>query len=245
MQLIIDIFNELIFRPILNLLMGALDVIPGHDLGVAIIAVTIFVRFVLYPLSYKAAVSQKKMLALKPQLDEVREQHKSDRQKQAQAQMQLYRDNGISLFGGLNLMLIQLPLLFGLFRVFSLEVTPANVAPYLYSFTPLVERINVNFLGLIDLTQPSYVLAVLAGLSQFLVAKMLYAQRKENAPVKPKKKAKKEGPDMQSMLATQTTYVFPFLIVIFASQFAAGLALYWIASSLFSLGQQYLINKRV
>lgn len=235
---IVTIFNTIIFEPLLNLLVIVLNVLPGHDFGLAIIVVTVITRVLLYPLSHKAAVSQRKMMNLQPELQEVKDKHKNDRQAQAKAQMALYRKHNVSVFGGINMLLLQFPILIGLYRVFLMEFTPENFE-HLYSFVAKPEVVNTMFFGIIDLTVPSIVLGILAGLAQFLYSRMLYAGNKR------KKAAKKGEPDFQRIMATQTMYIFPVIIAFISTRFPAGLALYWIAGSLFSFGQQYIINKTV
>ena len=87
MSFLITIFNETIFRPILNLLVAVLNVLPGNDLGWAIIIVTILARVILFPLSHKALKSQKRLAEFQPQLKSIQKKYKNDKQKQSQAVM--------------------------------------------------------------------------------------------------------------------------------------------------------------
>lgn len=241
MGLIITLFNETIFKPLLNLLVVILDVLPGHNLGIAIVAVTLIIRFVLFPLSYKASVSQKKLMDLQPQLKELREKHKDNRETRAKAEMKFYKEHNINLFAQFVPLIIQLPILIGLYRVFLMELTTENLAANLYSFISSPPEINIIFLGFINLAVASPILAVLAGFSQFLHSKLLFSQRK-NIQVSQNTKS---GPDFQKMMSTQMTYIFPIIIIYIAWQFPAGLALYWVTTTVFSFVQQYVINKRI
>jgi YidC/Oxa1 family membrane protein insertase len=177
LSLIGTIFDTIIFEPLLNLLVVVLNALPGHSFGLAIIIVTILTRVLLYPLSHKGAVSQKKMMALQPELQKIKEKHKKDRQAQAKAQMELYRSHNVSMFGGINMLLLQFPILIGLYRVFLMEFTPENFE-HLYSFVAKPEVVNTVFLGVVDLTIPSISLGILAGLAQFLYSDKIQKKRR-------------------------------------------------------------------
>src|SRR3990167_7097562 len=157
---LVTIFNEIIFRPILNLLVFVVDVVPGSDLGLAIILVTILVRLVLYPISRKALVSQKKISELQPKIKGIQKKHKDDRQKQSEAVMKFYKENNINPFAGCLPFLIQLPIIIGMYRVFLTELSLETDG--LYSFVSAPLYIHTNFLGLINLLEPSVILALLA-----------------------------------------------------------------------------------
>jgi len=118
MDFLITIFNETLYRPLFSLLVWVYNTIPGHDLGIAIILVTIFLRIVLYPLSHKALKSQKALQELQPKIKEIQKKFK-DKQEQAKATMEFYKENKINPFSGCLPLLIQLPILIGLYRVFS------------------------------------------------------------------------------------------------------------------------------
>ena len=158
MNFLITAFNEIIFRPILHLLVFVIDVIPGSDLGLAIILVTVAVRILLYPLSHKALVSQKKISQLQPKLKEIQKKYKDDRQKQSEAVMAFYKENNMNPFAGCLPFLIQLPIIIGMYRVFLTELSLETDG--LYSFVSAPLYIHTNFLGLINLLEPSVILAL-------------------------------------------------------------------------------------
>lgn len=231
----ITLFNTIIFEPILNFLVAAINFLPGNDLGFAIIVVTVVIRALIYPLSGKALKSQKKLTELQPKIKEIQNKHKDDKQKQSQEIMAFYKAEGINPFAGCLPLLIQLPIIIGLYRVFLVDLASSAAREHLYSFIAAPAVIRTNFLGLVELTQASLVLAVLAGLSQFALSKLTFKQRKKTGL---------PAGGMQAMMGTQMTYILPVVTVFIAQSFPAGLVLFWVATTLFSLGQQYVINRQ-
>lgn len=237
-MILVAAFNELVFKPLLNLLIFIVDVVPGGDLGIAIILVTIFIRFLLLPLSYKQAHSQHKLTKLHPEIKRVQIDHKHDKQAAARAVMALYKEHKINPLSGFVPLLVQLPLIFGLFQIFRLDFSN-GVTSGLYSFVARPEHIDTVFLGFMNLTEPSAALAALTGLAQFLQSKITfkkYPHQGENQDNKP---------DFQRIMRTQMTYVMPLVITFIALSFPAGLALYWFTTTVFSAVQQYFINKKL
>src|SRR3989344_4898014 len=122
------IYTEILFRPILNLLVGITNVLPGHSVGWAIVIVTIIVRIVLLPSFLHQARSmrknQDKMKEIQHRIDEVKKKHKDDKTKQAEETMKIYRAAGINPASGCLPLLVQLPILIALYRVFFSGLTP-------------------------------------------------------------------------------------------------------------------------
>lgn len=236
MSFLITIFDETIFRPILNLLVIVLNILPGNDLGWAIIIVTIITRVVLFPLSHKALKSQKKLVEFQPQLKKIQKKYKDDKQKQSKAVMEFYKKQNINPLSGCLPFLIQLPIIIGLYRVFLIELTPENLTG-LYSFVASPAYIYTNFLGVVNLLEASVVLALLAAFAQFLVSKITFNQRG--------KTGNQSVSGLQGMMGKQMTYVLPFVTFFIAQNFPAGLVLYWFTTTVFSFGQQIIINKMI
>lgn len=228
------VFNEAIVKPLTNLLVVAINFLPGNDFGLAIILVTILSRALFYPLSHKALKSQKELAGLQPKIKEIQNKHKNNREEQSKAIMGLYKEHKINPFSGCVPIIVQLPLLIGLYKVL-LEFSNGNIQG-LYSFVSAPEYINTLFLGIISLTQPSLALAICAGVAQFMLSKITFAKKKQIGITSSPK-------DFQNIFGKQMMYVFPFITVVIARTFPAGLALYWFITTLFSFGQQYIINK--
>jgi len=231
-------FIDYIYLPLYNLLTFFIDVLPQGDLGFAVIAVTLAVRIVFLPVSFSAAKTQAVMQVIQPQLKELREKHKTDPQQQAKAMMALYKEHDLKPFSSMLLMILQIPIIFGLFFV-TKDAALYGIDPnLLYSFIPFPEVVTTLFLGAFSVAGSSLTLAVLAGISQYAYAH--YA-----VPV-PKKKAAKDA-SMQDefgrAMALQMRYLFPFIIMFVG--FASGaVALYLIASNMFMFIQQLFIRKK-
>lgn len=232
-----DFFIQTIYLPIYNLLAFFVDVIPGGDLGFAVIAVTVAVRIIFLPLSLSAARTQYAMKAIQPDLDALKKELKDDPQEQARRMFALYKEKGVKPFSSMLMMLIQIPVLFGLYFV-TKDAAAYSIDPgLLYSFIPSPEVMSVLFAGMFSVAGPSLVLAVLAGVTQYL-----YAMKA--IPVPPKKPVgeTKMQDEFGRAMAIQVRYLFPFLIAFIA--YASGaLALYFVATNLFMLVQDLFVKK--
>lgn len=234
MDLLINAFNVILCQPLFNALVLLYQYIPGHDFGVAVIVLTVILRFLLYPLMVQSIKSQKVLSELQPKIQELQRKYKGDREKQARATMELYQKEKINPFGGCLPLLVQLPILIALYRVFWKGLQPEEMAK-LYSFVSHPGSIDPTFLGIVDLAQPSLVLAVLAGITQFFQTKMITPKTQKT---KPEQMAQFSG-----MMQKQMLYFFPIFTVFILWKLPAAIGLYWIITALFSIGQQYLIFK--
>jgi len=225
----IALYNTIIYRPLLNLLVFFYNIIPGHDIGVVIILLTILIRLALAPSFHKSLKSQQAMNELQPKLNEIREKYKDDKEGQARAMMQLYKDHKINPMSSCLPLIIQLPILIALYQVFAKALN--NSLEGLYSFIQNPGTINPYFLHLVDLSKPSVILGVVAGAVQFWQSKMMLP--------------KVPGQDATAkIMAMQTTYILPVISVIIAIKLPAGLPLYWIVTTLFAVVQQYYIKSK-
>lgn len=225
----IQLYNVVLFQPLLNLLVWLYNWIG--DVGIAIIIVTILIRLILVPLSLKAIKSQKALQELQPKMDEIKKKYKDDKQKQSAELMKFYKENKINPMASCLPMLIQLPIIFALYRVFR-EGLANESMEHLYSFVACPESISPMFLGLVDMAAPNLIMAIIAGILQFIQSKMMFAKQKQ----------KQSG--MAGMLGKQMTYFMPVMTVFIAMSLPAGLALYWITTTLFAIGQQYVVMKK-
>lgn len=230
----LSIFNILFYKPLFNLLIVIYNAIPGNDFGIAIIILTLLIRFILYPLTKKGIESQKAMAEIQPKIKELQQQYKDNRAKQAEELMKLYREYKVNPFSSFLNLLIQIPILIALYQVFLNGLNPERLNG-LYSFVQNPGAIDPMFVGLIDLSQANPIMAVLAGVLQFVQSKMMLP--------KSKNKDKKQESDFAKIMHHQMTYFLPFLTVIIAWRFPAGLPLYWIINTLFSIAQQYYMER--
>lgn len=228
--MIANIYNTIIYFPLLNLLVYFYNVIPGHDIGVVIILLTILIRLIMLPSFHKSLKSQAQMNLLQPKLNELREKHKDNKEAQAKAMMDLYKEHKVNPLSSCLPLLLQLPILIALYQVFSKAL--ANHISGLYSFVQNPGVIDPKFLNLIDLSKPNIIFGVLAGALQFWQTKMML----------PKNTA---GQDTTAkIMQMQTTYILPIISIVIAIKLPAGLPLYWIVTTLFAIGQQYYIMKK-
>lgn len=229
-----NIFDIFLYRPLFNSLVLIYNYLPWHDFGLAIIILTAVIRLILYPLSVKSLNSQRVLQKLQPKLQEIQKKHKNDKEKQAKETLELYKKEKVNPFSGLFLALIQLPILIALYNVFWRGLKSGELNN-LYSFVLNPVNINPSFLNLVDLSKPNLIFAFLAGIVQFFQTKMLM-------PVSNKGEAKENM--MASIMQKQMTYFFPVITVIILFNLPSALGLYWIASGLFSIAQQYFIFKK-
>lgn len=245
-------FTVGIFEPLFNGLLYLQKILPGHDLGLAIILLTIIIKAALYLPSLSGIRASRQLQTLQPRLKAIQEQFKDNREKLAQEQMKLYRESKVNPFSSCLPLLIQIPFFIGLYQVFitglkvdaTTHVLHADALKHIYPFlrgyyetTP----INTVFLGLVNLVGKqglaNVAIAVLAAGTQFWQTKMLAA------PSEPKiKEARDES--LTSGMNKQMTYMLPLFTGYLAYTFPAGLGLYWVTQSMLTIGQQYIFLRQ-
>lgn len=233
-----QLFHTLFYLPLFNTLIFLYTILPIKDMGIAIIALTILVRLLLWPLTEKQIAIQKAMKKLQPKLNEIKEKYKNDRIKQGEETMRLYKENNANPASSCLPLLIQLPILFAMYEAFRKGLEQTALAD-VYSFITKPETINAHFLSLIDLTKPFILLAVLAALAQFWQAKMMTAGSPR--PETSKDGAKDEA--FQAALGKQMVYMMPILTVFIGWKLPAGVMLYWLTSTLM-MGVQQMVELR-
>lgn len=225
----------LLFTQLLNTTAGYL----GNNYGLAIIVVTLIIRLLLLPIILPSVKSHRRMIELQPQIDELKRKYK-DKQVFAKKQMELFQKEGVNPLSGCLPQLVQLGLFFAFYHVLINSLNGNNQLDA-----------STSFLWL-DLTQSdkTFVLPVLAGLSQFILGLMLLPAT--TIDDKAKKAAKtisakddKDASDFSGMaksMQTQMVFVMPVITLFIAVSFPSGLALYWVVSTVFSLVQQYYVS---
>ncbi|MFA5000543.1 MAG: YidC/Oxa1 family membrane protein insertase [Patescibacteria group bacterium] len=231
-----NFFTSVFYQPILNLLVFLYNTISFQDLGVAIILLTAVIKLVFWPLGRSSIKSQKALQELQPKLEELKKQYGKDKAGLSQATMALYKENKVNPFSSCLPLLIQLPFLIAVYRVFRDGVD--NKLELVYSFIGRPEVLNVISFGFLDLSKRSIVLAVLAGLAQFWQAKML--SRKKPAVVSPGSKDE----SMTAIMNKQMLYFMPAITIFIGLSLPAGLTLYWFVLTLFTALQQVVTFKK-
>ncbi len=215
-----NLFNAYLYQPILSVLIFIYDKIAFHDLGLSIIILTFLVRIILFPLFYKSAKDQSLMQRLQPHIQKIQLDHKDNKERQATLLMELYKKHRLNPFSGFLLLLIQLPILIALYRVFLKELGSSAFVSH-------------SFLGILDLGSKSLALAIAAALLQYFLGRMTAPSR--FAPQNQK----------ISSPAKMMMYMAPAFTFVILLNFPSALGLYWSASTLFSLFQQVIINKKL
>ena len=233
------LWNTIFYEPIYNALIFIINTVTFGDIGFAIILLTLIVKLILSPLTKKSIKSQILMKKMEPELKQIKKDF-PDKQEQAKKTFELYKKYGTNPFSGCLVVLLQLPVIFALYFVFYKGLSTLGSGPlYSYIHTPIA--LHSNFLGLIDMGSKSIVLALLAGVSQFIQGYLA-------SPIKPKvevipasavKEPKTFQEQMSDSMQMNIKYVLPVFIAIIAYQISAGVALYWITSNIFVIVQEW------
>ena len=235
-DILVSFFDIVLYKPLFNGLILLYQYLPGQDFGIAVIVLTVFIKIVLYPLGVKSIKMQKALSELQPKMKEIQERFKQDKEKQAKAMMELYQKEKINPLSGCFPLLVQLPIIIALYRVFWKGLQPEQMA-YLYSFVPSPGVIDSTFLGIIDLAAPCIALAFLAGILQFFQTKMMMPHFSKKSGGGSKKKD--QMGQFSDMMQKQMLYFFPVFTVIILWTLPSAIGLYWIVFTLFAIIQQH------
>lgn len=245
------LFHEILYRPLFNGLILLYEFLPGRDLGLAIVVLTVLVRLVLAPLLMRQFRSQRKLSALQPQLGEIRKAT-ADRAEQSRRTLALYRHHGVSPASGCLPMLVQLPVLWAMYIVLQRGLDASSLAA-LYAFVPHPGTLNPTAFGFLHLGQPAVqrvagslgfavpavVLAALTGLVSYWQIRLTPGVRghtiaEDTAPAE----------QLAHRMNRQMLLVMPLMTTYFALVFPAGLSLYWFVTTLFAVVQQWVLLRR-
>lgn len=235
------LFHTVLLSPIFEIL-KFLSLSTGN-FGIAIILLTLLIRFLMVPLSLPMLRSQKKMKALKPELDKLKAQYKGDAKAMQVAQMELYKKNNINPLAGCLPYILQLVVIISLYSVLRNFVPDALKQGFV---------IQTNFLGL-DLSKadPTRIIPVLAAVTQLILSLMILPGREghdlvpNNAKTKKLKELnkKEEGTmEMAETMQKQMVFMMPLMTGWIALGFPAGLGLYWVITTIFSIVQQWVVS---
>jgi YidC/Oxa1 family membrane protein insertase len=230
-----NIFDFLVVNPMTNLLLLIYDVL-FHNYVLAIIVLTILIRLITLPLTLKQQVSSMKMAAMQPQIKAIQEKYKNEPQKLSEEM----RKVGFNPLGGCLPLLIQFPILIGLYNAITrtLAVTPFSLlelGKHIYGFLPNLSSlvpVNSNFLGVINLGQPDKFFII-----PILVIATTYFSTKLTTPPSTDAQTKQTNQMMSMMM--------PVMFGFFMLSAPAGLGIYWIVSNLIGIGQYYIMKPRL
>lgn len=232
-------FHTVFYDPIYNALVALVALIPGSDVGIAVIIVTIIIRLILLPSSLSAARTQRAMKTLEPKIKELKEKHKGNKEKEAIDTLALYRDARVNPFLSILTVFIQIPVLLALYWVFYYEPLSAINTARLYAFTPVPDAVSLQFLGIISVAGKSLVLAALAGVTQFFQAHLALSGTMKPSDVKGMQN------DFQKVMGMQLKYVFPFIIAAISYTTSGAVALYFVTTNLAGMAQEWYVRRAI
>ena len=189
-----------------------------QNYGLSIILFTIFVKVLLLPLTIKQTKSTKAMQDIQPKLQEIQEKYKNKPEKQQQEIMSLYKEAKVNPLAGCLPLLIQMPILFGLYNVLR---NPVDWG--VFADQAALQNADMVFLWVQNLTKPDYILAIISGVTTFVMQMLMMPKDQQQGSMK------------------TMTYVMSAMMLYWGFMFPAGLTLYWTAGNLFSIAQHYLV----
>jgi YidC/Oxa1 family membrane protein insertase len=228
-------FHTVFYNPIYNALVALVALIPGGDVGVAVIVITIVIRLILLPFSLSAARTQRAMKILEPKIKDLKEKHKGDKEKEALETLALYKEARVNPFVSILTVFIQIPILLALYWVFYYEPFSTVNTALLYAFTPIPHSVSLQFLGFISVIGKSISLAALAGISQFFQARVALSGMGASS-------TGAQG-GFQQVMGMQLKYVFPLLIAVISYTTSGAVALYFITTNLAGIAQEWYVRR--
>lgn len=264
-----QVFDLLIARPIFNLLILILALLPGHNLGLAIILFTILVRLAMYPLLKKQLHHAMALKKLQPEMARIKKEAAGDRQKESQMLMALYKEKEVSPFGSFGIILIQLPILIALYSGISkvikdsgslLSVTYSwlHGLPYLENIAAGVDKLDATLFGFLDLTRlpigqggiywPAMVLVVLSVATQYFQSRQLMMTDKKGRGMREILRDTAAGKqvdqaEIQAATSRMTMFFIPAMLFFISLSITPALSLYWFVGGLVAFWQQSRILK--
>lgn len=262
-----ELWNALIVQPIFNLLVLIYGLLPGHNFGLAIIIFTIIVRLLMWPLIKKQLHQVKVMRKLQPDLKRIKKEAAGDRRKESLLMMELYKEKGVNPFATIGVLLLQLPILIGLYvGLQKVLKDPSVIETFAYPFLqhlPWIEYISthitefdVTLFSVVDLTRaalgpngiywPAMVLVVGSAVAQFYQSKQLAPDAKDARKLRDILKDAQAGKqadqsEVNASVGRSMRFLLPAMIFIFTVNLPSALALYWLVSGLAALVQQGVV----
>lgn len=260
-------FDTFIVQPIFNLLAFIYAILPGHNFGLAIIIFTIVVRVLMWPLVKKQLHQVKLMRKIQPELKRIKKEAKGDKQRESTMMLELYKERGINPFGQIGILLLQLPILFGLYLgLQKLLKDQGQIIDFAYPFVQdlswlkqlgdNIHMFDATLFGWIDLTKsalgdhgiywPGLIIVLLSAVAQFYQSKQLTPDDKDARGLRAILRDAKEGKqadqsEVNAAMGRSTRYILPALIILFTVHIASALSLYWLVSGIVAFIQQAVI----
>ena len=263
-------FTTLIVQPIFNLLIFIYAILPGHNFGAALIIFTVVIRLLMWPLVKRQLHNAKAMRKLQPELKRIKKEAAGDRQRESTLVMELYKERGVNPFSSIGLLLLQLPILIGLYAgLQKIIVDPYNIVNFSYPFIqnlPSIKelaaditKLDLTLFGFIDLKRaalgggaiywPAMVLVIGSAVTQYYQSKQLMPDDKDARKLRQILKEAGNGTqadssEVNAAVMRNTKYFIPVMIFFFTVNIASALSLYWLVSGLVAMIQQARVLKQ-
>jgi YidC/Oxa1 family membrane protein insertase len=260
-------FTTLIVQPIFNLLAFIYAILPGHNFGMAIIIFTVIVRLLMWPLVKKQLHQVKVMRSVQPELKRIKAASKGDRRKESMLMMELYKERGINPFSSIGVLLLQIPILIGLYIGLSKVIKdPSQIETFAYPFiqnlswmqelASNLQQFDATLFGFVDLTRaalgpngvywPAMVIVIGSAVTQFYQSKQLSPNAKDSKSLRTILKEAGKGKqadqsEVNAAVGRSTRFLLPALVFLFTVNIPSALSLYWLVSGLTALIQQGIV----
>lgn len=262
-------FTTFIVQPIFNLLVAIYALLPGHNFGLAIIIFTVVVRMLMWPLVKKQLRNAKLMRQIQPELKRIKQETKGDRQRESVLVMELYKERGVSPFGSIGILILQLPILIGLYAGLQKIIQdPNQIVSFAYPFLQNlswmkelaadINKLDATLFGVVDLKRaamgesgiywPAMMLVIGSAITQFYQSKQLMPNDKDARKLRHILRDASGGKqadqsEVNAAVGRSTRFFIPVLIFFFTVNIASALSLYWLVSGLVAMIQQAKVLK--
>lgn len=261
-------FTTLIVQPIFNLLVLIYNILPGHNFGLAIIIFTIVVRLLLWPLVKKQLHQTKLMRKLQPELKRIKQAAKGNRQKESMMMMELYKERGVNPFSSFGVLLLQLPILIGLYSgLRRLIDDPHQIVsfsyPWIQHFSWMEElshnihKFDSTLFGIVDLSRaalgdngiywPAMIIVAGSAVIQYYQSVQLMPQDKNARGLRQiLREAGSTGKsadqaEVNAAVMQKTKFLLPAMIFVFTVSIPSALSLYWLVGGIVAFIQQSIV----
>lgn len=234
------LWKVFLHQPLYNALVFLISVVPGHDLGIAVILLTLLVKIILIPLSKKMINDQILMKKIEPRLQEIKEKYKNNKEELSRKTLEIYREFKINPLSSVFTMVIQICVVIALYFIITKSINEKETI--LYPFISYPDSVKIMFLGFVDLAAKSLPIAILVGIGQFVQAELTIDKPKK---VENQGKEVSFKDDFARSMDIQIRYVLPIFIAFIASALPSLVGLYWLTSSVFTTIQTIYLKKHL
>ncbi len=262
-------FTTFIVQPLFNLLTFIYAILPGHNFGLAIIIFTIVIRILMWPLIKKQLHNAKAMRKLQPELKRIKQETKGDRQKESMLVMELYKERGVSPFSSIGILIVQLPILIGLYAGLRRIIdNPQQIIDFSYPFirdlgwmkelAADIGRLDETLFGIVDLKRaalsnqgtywPAMIIVIGSAVAQYYQSKQMMPEDKNARKLRhilreASKGEEADQAEVNAAIGRFTKYMIPFFIFIVTVNIPSALSLYWLVGGLVAMLQQARVLK--